>query len=50
MERFLHDDEDDAGELRAELTSDGLHPDEEGKEIIGRAVEEWLKNNEALWN
>ena len=42
--------EDDSGELRADLTSDGLHPDEEGKTIIGRAVEEWLKNNEALWN
>ena len=42
--------EDDNGELRADLTSDGLHPDEEGKEIIGRAVEEWLKNNEQLWN
>lgn len=42
--------EDDAGELRANLTTDGLHPDEEGKMIIGRAVNDWLKENEALWN
>ena len=42
--------EDEAGELRADLTSDGLHPDEEGKELIGRAVEEWLHANERLWN
>ncbi|MBR1580029.1 MAG: SGNH/GDSL hydrolase family protein [Selenomonadaceae bacterium] len=42
--------EDDSSELRADLTSDGLHPDEEGKRIIGHAVEEWLKANEALWN
>ena len=42
--------EDESGELRADLTSDGLHPDEEGKKIIGHAVEEWLKANESLWN
>ena len=42
--------EDNHGELRADLTSDGLHPDDEGKLIIGHAVAEWLKANETLWN
>ena len=35
---------DSNGILRADLTIDGLHPDAEGKEIIGRAVENWLTN------
>lgn len=35
---------DSNGFLRADLTLDGLHPDAEGKEIIGRAVEHWLEN------
>ena len=35
---------DSRGYLRADLTIDGLHPDAEGKEIIGQAVEDWLKN------
>lgn len=30
--------------LRADLTLDGLHPDAEGKKIIGHAVENWLEN------
>lgn len=32
------------GNLRADLTVDGLHPDAEGKQMIGRAVETWLEN------
>ena len=32
------------GFLRADLALDGLHPDAEGKEIIGHAVEDWLIN------
>jgi lysophospholipase L1-like esterase len=35
---------DENGYLRADLAMDGLHPDAEGKEIIGRAVENWLTN------
>ncbi len=35
---------DSKGFLRADLTLDGLHPDAEGKEIIGQAVENWLEN------
>lgn len=35
---------DSSGFLRAELAVDGLHPDAEGKKIIGRAVENWLNN------
>ena len=35
---------DSNGFLRADLTVDGLHPDAEGKEIIGNAVENWLTN------
>lgn len=35
---------DDEGNLKAYLTTDGLHPDSEGKEIIGKAVENWLDN------
>ena len=35
--------EDSEGNLRADLTTDGLHPDDEGKKIIGHAVNEWLK-------
>lgn len=35
---------DSDGNLKAELTTDGLHPDAPGKEIIGKAVENWLKN------
>ena len=33
---------DDEGNLRAYLTTDGLHPNAEGKKIIGRAVEDWI--------
>lgn len=32
------------GNLKPELSIDGLHPDAEGKKIIGQAVETWLKN------
>ena len=35
---------DSKGFLRADLTIDGLHPDAEGKEIIGNAVENWLED------
>ena len=35
---------DENGNLRADLALDGLHPDAEGKEIIGRAVEIWIAN------
>ena len=37
--------EDYDGYLRYDLTSDGLHPDVDGKRIIGQAVDKWLKNN-----
>lgn len=37
-EQFLDGDEN----LRADFTTDGLHPDVEGKEIIGGAVGDWL--------
>ena len=33
---------DDAGNLLEELSVDGLHPDAEGKKIIGEAVAAWL--------
>lgn len=33
---------DDEGNLKAYLTTDGLHPDSEGKQIIGKAVEKWI--------
>ena len=35
---------DENGDLREDLAVDGLHPDAEGKEIIGRAVGDWLNN------
>ncbi len=35
---------DGNGYLKAELAVDGLHPDAEGKKIIGQAVENWLNN------
>ena len=35
---------DEDGNLKAYLTTDGLHPDSEGKQIIGKAVENWLDN------
>ncbi len=35
---------DENGNLRADLAVDGLHPDAEGKEIIGKAVGDWLNN------
>lgn len=35
---------DGEGNLRADLSTDGLHPDIEGKEIIGHAVGDWLNN------
>ena len=38
VEQFM----DGEGNLRLELTTDGLHPDVEGKEIIGGAVGDWL--------
>ena len=39
---------DSEGNLKAELTTDGLHPDAPGKEIIGKAVLNWLKNYKAV--
>ena len=36
---------DDEGNLKAYLTTDGLHPDSEGKQIIGKAVEKWILDN-----
>ena len=36
--------EDEHGNLREDLAVDGLHPDAEGKEIIGKAVGDWLNN------
>ncbi|MBR6014098.1 MAG: SGNH/GDSL hydrolase family protein [Selenomonadaceae bacterium] len=33
---------DGDGNLREDLSVDGLHPDAEGKEIIGNAVSDWL--------
>ena len=47
QENFIdieNDLSDSNGFLRADLTLDGLHPDAEGKEMIGRAVENWLEN------
>ena len=41
---IANDFSDSNGYLRADLALDGLHPDAEGKEIIGRAVENWLNN------
>ncbi|MBQ7706132.1 MAG: SGNH/GDSL hydrolase family protein [Selenomonadaceae bacterium] len=41
---IANDFSDENGFLRADLALDGLHPDAEGKEIIGRAVENWLTN------
>ena len=35
---------DGDGNLKSDLSIDGLHPDAEGKKIIGQAVETWLKN------
>ena len=35
---------DAEGNLKAELTTDGLHPDSEGKKFIGQAVEKWLND------
>ena len=35
---------DSNGDLKINLSTDGLHPDAEGKQIIGRAVENWLNN------
>ena len=40
--------EDYEGNLRYDLTTDGLHPDFEGKKIIGRAVNEWFNKNKLL--
>lgn len=33
------------GRLKAEMTTDGLHPDMEGKRIIGEKISEYLLNN-----
>ncbi len=35
---------DEDGNLIYDLSLDGVHPDAEGKQIIGRAVEDWLTN------
>lgn len=35
---------DEDGDLRSDLSTDGLHPDAEGKQIIGKAVDDWLNN------
>ncbi len=35
---------DSEGDLKENLTTDGLHPDAEGKQIMGRAVAAWLNN------
>ena len=35
---------DSNGDLKENLTSDGLHPDAEGKQIIGEAVGKWIHN------
>lgn len=35
---------DDTDSLRADLTTDGLHPDAPGKKIIGEAVQNWIDN------
>ena len=35
---------DGNGYLKTDLSTDGLHPDAEGKKIIGQAVETWLTN------
>lgn len=35
---------DEQGNLREDLAVDGLHPDAEGKQIIGKAVGDWLNN------
>lgn len=32
------------GDLREDLSVDGLHPDAEGKRLIGQAVEDWISN------
>ncbi len=48
QEHFIdlsHEFEDSEGYLRYDLTTDGLHPDLEGKRIIGEAVNDWIKNN-----
>ena len=37
--------EDSEGLLRVDLTTDGLHPDIDGKKIIGQAVNTWLSKN-----
>lgn len=36
---------EDSGELRADFTPDGLHPDLRGKKFIGKAVENFLQEN-----
>ena len=35
---------DAEGNLKSDLTTDGLHPDSVGKKIIGQAVEKWLND------
>ena len=42
------DFEDSEGNLLAYLTTDGLHPDAEGKKIIGQAVNDWFNKNKLL--
>ena len=36
------------GELKAELTTDGLHPDAEAKKIIGETIGKYLKETFGL--
>ena len=42
---ITHELSDFNGWLRPELSSDGLHPDVEGKKIIGEKIGEYLKDN-----
>ena len=39
---------DEDGELKAELTTDGLHPDAEAKKIIGEAIGKYLRETFGL--
>ena len=39
---------DEDGELKDDLTSDGLHPDAEAKRIIGEAIGKYLRETFGL--
>ena len=39
---------DEDGEMKAELTTDGLHPDAEAKKIIGETIGKYLKDTFGL--